>query len=99
MACTRGEHPSHEHQPGWETAGWHCAHGVVACTHALAGSSLVASRTFASISLTLNTTFFAYNVRIWMHEHHAPSPTDNTSGRSTGRYMLVHCCLPTSQKH
>ena len=72
---------------------------MVARAHALAGSSLVASRTFASISLTLNTMSFAYNVRIQMYEHHAPSPTDNTSGHSAGRYTLARRRLPTSQKH
>ena len=39
VARTRGEHPSCEHRPGWETAGRHRAHGVVARAHALGWGS------------------------------------------------------------
>jgi hypothetical protein len=39
VAHTRGKYPSREHRPGWETAGWYRARGVVAHAHALGGVS------------------------------------------------------------
>ena len=53
MAHTQGERPPSEHRLGWETAGRHRAHGMVARAHALGGVPRACRRTQGPRSLLL----------------------------------------------